>query len=279
MAIVVNVGGVSGGGGGPLAAAGSSFIAYDSFFLRADVASVVADSEDFGQALENGTSWPTYGGGWQTSTPGEHTVTVGFGSTREARGYAIHKHNLADLGITVELQSSPDAAVWTTILGSDQMPSNNKTLFFVAADASSERFWRLRFTGHTGGTLRIAQLFIGPVFQVHQPPGMGWTPPNLALNNDYIQSRADGGDFLGRSLIRRGGKTNFTMTPVPETFVRNVWLPFMLEAEQHPFYYSWNAQGFPGEVAYCYVEGKIDIPRYVTHLHMSVPLKFIALQL
>lgn len=279
MAIVVNVAGGGGGGGGGGAPVGNSYLAYDSFFLRSDALSVTADSEDFGQAIENGLSWPTYGGGWQTTTIGEHLVTVGFAATQQGQGYAIHKHNLADLGITVELQNSPDAVVWTTITDSDQTPTNNKTLFFVAAAQESATFWRLRFTGHTFGTLRIAQMFIGPVLQAHQPPGTGWSPPNLALNNDFIQSRADGGDFLGRSLIRRGSKTNFTMSPVPESFVRNSWLPFMEAAELHPFYYSWNAEGFPGEVAYCYVEGRIDIPRYMTHLHFNVPLKFIALQL
>ena len=277
MAIVVNQGGGGGGGGGAFAL-GASHIAYDSFLLRDDV-TLTADSEDLDQEIENGASWPTYGGGWQTSATGDHTITVGFPSTRSAQCYAVHKHNLADLGLTIKLQNSPDNINFTDIAGSEQTPTDNTTLFFVADSASTAPFWRLFISGHTSGTLRIAQIFIGPCFQVHQPPGPGWTPPNIALNDDFITSRADGGDFLGRSLIRRGSKTRFSMTPVVETFVRNTWLDFMKAAEEHPFYYSWDSVNFPGEVAYCYVDKKIDIPKYVTSRYFSVPLSFIALEL
>lgn len=276
MAIVINQSGGGGGGGGSFAL-GASAIAYDSFLLRSDV-TLTADSEDADQEIENGASWPTYGGGWQTSTTGDHTITVGFAFTQTGQCYAVHKHNLSDLGITIKMQNSPDGVVWTDVVGSDQTPSNNKTLFFVADQSETQPFWRLFMSGHTGGVLRIAQIFIGPCFEAWQPPGLGWTPPNIALNDDFITSRADGGDFLGRSLIRRGSKTGFTMTPVLESFVRDTWLPFMTAAEEHPFYYSWNAQDFPGEVAYCYVEKRIDIPKYVTNRHFTVPLKFVALQ-
>ena len=276
MAIVVNQGGGGGGGGGDFAI-GAAHIAYDSFLLRDDV-TLTADSEDADQEIENGASWTTYGGGWQVSATGDHTVTVGFATTRQGQCYALHKHNLSTLGITVKMQISNDGSNWTDVAGSEQTPASDITLFYVNDTAITSPFWRLFFSGHTSGTMRIAQIFIGPCFQVHQPPGLGWSPPNIALNDDFITSRADGGDFLGRSLIKRGSKTSFTMTPVVESFVRNTWLPFMRAAEEQPFYYSWDTVNFPLEVAYCYVDKKIDIPRHVTNRHFTVPLKFIALQ-
>ena len=74
-------------------------------------------------------------------------------------------------------------------------------------------------------------------------------------------------------------KTAFSISPIPESWVRQFWLTFMLAAEEHPFYYSWDLINFPDEVAYCYTEGKIDVPKYVSHRHFSIDLKFIALQL
>lgn len=275
MAIVVALGG---GGTPDLFEQGESFIAYDSFFLRDDAA-VTVDSEDTGQEIDNGTSWFTYGGGWQTSNPGVHNINVSFAQTEEGQCFALHKHNLFDLGITVKLQSSQDGISFDDVAGSEQTPGDNSTFFFVAASAIAAPFWRIVLTGHTEGTLRIAQIFIGPSFQVFQSPHTGWIPPNLALNDTFINSRSDGGDFLGRSLVRRGSKTAFTITPIPESWVRQFWLTFMLAAEEHPFYYSWDNVNFPEEVAYCYTEGKIDTPMYVTHRHFSISLKFIALQL
>lgn len=259
-------------------ALGDANIAYDSFFLRSDV-TTVADSEDPGQEIENGVSWPTYGGGWQTTTTGDHEVTAGFPGTRAGNCYALHKHNLNDLGITVQLETSDDGITFTPVVGTDITPGDNKTVFVVLDAEETHPFWRLKFTGHVSGTLRIAQIFIGPCFQTFTGPNTGWTPPNLALNDDFITSRADGGDFLGRSLIRRGGKTGFSLSAVTQGWIREFWEPFMLAAEEHPFYYSWDSINFPGEVAYCYTDKKIDIPRYTTHLHMDLSLSFIALQL
>jgi len=263
---------------GPAVAVGQSFIAHDSFLLRSD-ATVTASSEDADHEIANGSSWPTYGGGWQTSVISTHSVTVGFPGTRTGQGFALHKHNLGTLGITVKLQTSPDSTVWTDVTGSEQSPADDKTIFWADSMSSSAKFWRILFTGHTSGVMRVAQVFIGPAFQMFNSPGMGWIPPNMALNNEFIMSRSDGGDFLGRSLIRRGGKTNFTMSPVTEAFVRSTWLDFMLAAELHPFYLTWDNVNFPNEVAYCYTEKKIALPRYMTNKHFSVPLSFIALQL
>lgn len=272
MSIVIN----QAAGGIPFEA-GASYLGHDNFFLRDD-ASVSADSEDTDQAISNATSWPTYGGGWQTSVISDHTAVVSFPQTESGQGYAIHKHNFGDLGLTVKLQNSQDGAVWSDISGSEQTPANNKTLFFIASDSETAPFWRVFISGHSSGTMRVAQIFIGPVLRAFQSPGPGWSPPNLALNNTYITSRSDGGDFLGRSLIRKGSKTRFTMQAVRESWLRSDWVGFMEAAEEHPFYYSWDSVNFPKEVAYCYVDKKIEIPRYVSHRHMNVPLSFVALQ-
>lgn len=274
MAIVIS----EGGSGSPdTFTTGDANIGYDSFFLRSGAA-VTVDSEDVGQEIDNGTSWFTYGGGWQTSSPGEHNVTASFASAQSGDAYAIHKHNLSDLGITVRLQTSPDGIVFTTVVGSDQTPTTNRTLFFVMPASVSARFWRLQFSGHTSGTLRIAQLFVGPAFKIFQGPNIGFTPPPLGLDDDFLNSRADGGDFIGRSLIRRGLRSAFSISPIPEAWVRSFWLPFLEAAEEHPFYYSWDNLNFPTEVAYCYTVGKVPPPRYNNPLHFSISLNFKALQ-
>lgn len=259
-------------------AVGASYTGYDSLFLRSD-ASVTASSADADQPIENAISWPTYGGGWRTSTLGDHEARIGFDVVKTAQCFAIHKHNLGTLGITIKLQSSSDAISWTDVTGSEQNPADDKTIFWIdVTGTTSDRFWRLLFTGHTSGIMRIGQIFIGPVLRNFNPPGIGWSPPNFAINNMYVNSRSDGGDFLGRSLIRRGSKTRFRMEPVTEEFVRDEWEPFMVAAEEHPFYFSWDAVNFPKEVAYCYVDKKIEIPKYISPKHLSASLAFVALQ-
>ncbi len=268
MGIVINQGGQW--------IAGDSHIGYDSLFLRSD-AVVAASAEDVGFPVENATNWLTYGGGWRTSVVGQNTMTVTFLGAESANAYALFKHNLGDIGGTVKLQWSDDGVGFTDVAGSEKTPADNKCIFFVF-DSIAHPIWRLLFTGIDAlETLIVGQAFIGPTLQVFGGPETGWTPPNLAFNDDFVNSRADGGDFLGRSLIRKGNKTGFSVSAVNATWIRTDWEPFLTVAQLQPFYYAWNTIAFPTEVAYCYTEDNVQKPSYSNPAHMTIRLDFIAL--
>jgi hypothetical protein len=268
MSIVINAGGAW--------VAGNSHIGYDSLFLRSN-AIVSASDEDAGFPIENGTNWLTYAGGWRTSVIGQNTVAVAFPGATSANSYALFKHNLGDIGGTVKLQHSDDGVIFTDVAGSEKTPANNKCIFFVFP-TEAHPVWRLVFTGiESMETLIVGQLFIGPTLQVFGGPETGWTPPNLAFNDQFINSRADGGDFLGRSLIRKGNKTSFNVSAVAADWIRQFWEPFLNVAQLQPFYYAWNTVAFEDEVAYCYTEDNVAKPSYQSPAHLNISLEFIAL--
>lgn len=256
--------------------AGNSYIGYDSLFLRA-AAVVAASNEDAGFPVENATNWLTYAGGWQTSTIGQSTITVTFLTAEAASAYGLFKHNLGDIGGTVKLQHSDDGVIFTDVAGSEMTPGNNKTIFFIFP-VESHPVWRILFTGiDASETLIVGQAFVGPTLQLFGGPETGWTPPNLAFNDKFVNSRADGGDFLGRSLIRKGAKTGFNVSAVPANWVRTNWEPFLTVAQLQPFYYSWDSVNFPFEVAYCFTEDNVAKPTYQSAAHLNIRLDFIAL--
>ena len=269
MAIVVNQGGAW--------VQGSSYIGYDSLYLQAG-AVVAANAEDSGFPGSNAASWVTTGGGWQATGAGDKTLTATLLSAANGNSYGIHKHNIGTLGLTVKLQSSANGSSWTDVTGSEKTPGDDATIFFVATAPVSAKFWRIHIAGLAAGeTLTIGQAFIGNALLVFSPPETGWTPPNVAIENEFINNRSEGGDFMGRTLIRKGSKTQFTVGIADAGWIRTDWLPFMLEAEKHPFYHAWDTVSFPSEVAYCYIEGKISKPKYVSPRFMSFDLKFRAL--
>lgn len=256
--------------------AGNSYIGYDSLCLRSD-AVVSASSEDVGFPVENATNWLTYFGGWQTTIVGDISLTCTFLTAKAASAYGLFKHNLGDIGGTVKLQHSDDGVIFVDVAGSEQTPANNKTIFFVF-DVESHPVWRLFFTGvGSGETLTVGQAFIGPTLRLFGGPETGWTPPNLAFNDKFVNSRADGGDFLGRSLIRKGSKTGFNVSAVPASWVRDNWEPFLIVANEQPFYHAWNTVDFPFEVAYCFTEDNVAKPTYQSAAHLNIKLDFIAL--
>lgn len=269
MSIVVNQGGAW--------VQGSSYIGYDNLYLRTG-AVVAASSEDSGFPGSAAASWLTSGGGWQTTGAGDKTLSVTLPSAEDGNSYGIYKHNIGTLGLTVKLQSSPDGSTWTDVTGSEKTPGNDDVIFFVVSAPVSAKFWRIHIAGLAAGeTLIIGQAFIGDSFLVFSPPESGFTPPNLALNSKYITSRSDGGDFMGRSLVRKGNKTGFSVSLVERGWVRSTWLPFLKAAEKTPFYYGWDTLNFQAEVAFCYSDKKIEIPKYVSSGYMAISLNFFAL--
>jgi hypothetical protein len=192
--------------------------------------------------------------------------------------YAIHKHNLGTLGATVKLQHSSDGVTWTDLAGSEKVVADNKTIFFIGTSTGA-LFWRINITNVLAtDTLIIGQAYVGPALRMYSPPEPGFTPPQLAIENTYISSRADGGDYLGRSLIRKGSKMSFNNSIVSRDWVRDNWADAMAAIEKTPFYYAWDSTNYPAEVAYCYVQRKIDKPKYVNSAYMSLSLNFVALQ-
>jgi hypothetical protein len=269
MAIVVNQGGEW--------VQGSSYLGYASLYLQTG-AVPAASAEDSGFPASNATSWLTSGGGWQATGAGDKTLAVTLLAASSANSFGIYKHNLGTLGLTVKLQYSSNGTTWTDFTGSEKNPADDTVIYFVGTAPVSASYWRIHIAGMAAGeTLIIGQAFIGLSLQVFSPPEPGWVPPNLALNNEFINSRSEGGDFLGRSLIRKGSKTDFSVGLVDAGWVRTNWLPFLTAAEQHPFYHAWDTVNFPLEVSYSYTD-KIRPPKYVSSRWMAIDLSFFALR-
>lgn len=256
---------------------GSSYLGYDNIFLR-DGAVVSASAADSGFPETNATSWLITGGGWRATADPEINLTVSLPLTENANGYAIFKHNLGDLSASIKLQYSANGTTWLDFTGSAKNPGDNKAIFFISDTPVSAAWWRLNITNiPTGETVTIGQTFISNSLRMFSPPEPGFTPPDLALNNQYISSRADGGDYLGRTLIRRGSKMSFNNSVVSKAWIRDNWQDVMNAIEKTPFYYAWDSFNYPAEVAYCYVEKKIQIPKYVNSAYFSLNLQFTAL--
>lgn len=256
---------------------GSSWIGYDSFLLRDGVV-LAANVEDVGQPGSNAADWLTYSGGWQATGAGDKTLTATLTIAENANSMGIYKHNLGTLGLTAKLQYSSDGSTWNDLTGTEISPADDTAIFMVAAAPVSAQFWRIHIAGLASAeTLIIGQAYVGDSMQVFSPPESGFTPPNMGLANKYITSRSDGGDFLGRSLIRKGYESAFNIQNVAASWVRSDWMPFLLEAEKHPFYYSWDSLSHPTEVAFCYVGKKIAPPKYQSSLLFGISLKFTAL--
>ncbi len=254
---------------------GKSYIGYDNAMLR-DGASISASQATPSHPASDAAGWSA-ATQWRTDVGGNQTITLSLPAPEEIDSWGLYKSNLGDVTPSqVVAEYSTDGINWVAF-GTPFAPvGESPTIFEIVEPAVIAQFWRLRITG-AQDPIFLANLFFGKALRLFGSPELGWSPPKLARANDFINSRSEGGDFLGRSLIRRGSKTNFSLSVVQRAWVYDNWLPFMKAAELHPFYFAWDAVTLPSDAAFCYTDGPIPKPQFNAPQHLNLGLSFIAL--
>lgn len=251
---------------------GASYVGFENLCLDNPL---VASREDAGYPVSNAAGWTVVDKYRVTHTDTVY-LTLSLPAARQVNSFGIYKHNLSDLGLNVALEYATNAAgPWTELIPASSVV-DNATIYRVSATGALAKYWRVVISGHAGASLTaiIGSLFIGESLRLFGGPEGGFIAPDQAINDVYVNSKSDGGDFLGRSVIAKAGKGGHKMSAVDSDWVRENWEPFRKAANKHPFFYSWDAVNYPQEVGFCEVE-RMSQPRYNAPRQQTLDLKFV----
>ncbi len=205
---------------------------------------VTASTEAEGWLGEDAVTPLTFEGWRPTALPA--TLTVDAGAAVPADYFGL----VASLsGCTAYLERSADNVSWTTVVA--VAPTNDAALmrFF---DEVSARYWRLRITG--GAVMPLVRVFfVGVALQMQRPIYSGHTPLTLARQTEYANSVSEGGQFLGRSIVRKGVGTAYAWANLTAAWYRQYFDPFVSYAQRGAFFIAWNPLQFPDEVGFIWV--------------------------
>src|SRR5690625_2944541 len=172
------------------------------------------------------------------------TLTVDAGEAVEVDYLGIARHTLH--GCAVSLQSSEDGSAWVTRI--DIAPENKALMLLI--EPTVARYWRLRIEG--SGTPEVGVVFIGKALAMQRMIYGGHSPITLSRQTTIRPSKSDTGQFLGRTVIRRGVQTSASWRHLTADWYRQHFDPFVEYAtqQQGPFFFAWRPESFPQEVAY-----------------------------
>jgi hypothetical protein len=217
-----------------------------------------AETDAEGASVINGLTYDF----WQpTTVPGIVAFTFTEAVTADYCGIA--GHTLTETGNQVELQYwdglSPGS--WVS-LGSVSPGSEtgNKTIMFLF-DSVSSAIWRLIVSGGTGATAPVlGAVSIGEALVLERKIYGGHTPITLSKNTTILPQKSEGGQFLGRSIIREGASTSIALDNLTAAWVRSDFYPFMESARTYPFFFAWRPTAtYSDEVAYCWIDKDIKV--------------------
>lgn len=177
-------------------------------------------------------------------------------SNRNVNTFCIGGHNMGGKNLTVSFFTSdtdiPDPA---NLVGS-VVVDNNKPIMFAISDRDVLKV-RLLIEGSGGESFYISNVSVGYGLQLQRPVYGGVNPAPLNAVTDYFNNRSESGEWIGRTIRRRGFDSSINMVRITPEWYREYFQPFVESAKTTPFFYSWRPGDYPEDVVYCWTESDI----------------------
>lgn len=225
---------------------GLARILYDNW-LEDSTTTVTASSSLAGFPVSALTNSMTYEF-WKTDTfPA--TLNIDLGSSMTLGAVGIGAHSLA--GYSVLIEYSTDDVTYSTFRQAEFL--NNKNALIMADDVTAQ-YVRLTISVDdatlTVAEPKIAALYVGYPLIMQRAIYGGHTPSALARKTKIVPNKSEGGQWLGRSVIRYGEMTSYNYQNLEARWYRDNFDPFAASATSKPFFIAWRPDYYADEVVY-----------------------------
>lgn len=174
------------------------------------------------------------------------------GASNIVNYFGIAAHTLGSSGCVLTIASSPNNATWTTI--DTLTPADDSQIMFLFANVTA-RYYRLSIAGSTVPSVGV--IYIGKTLDMLRPCYAGLTPISLSEDSVIRPNKSEGGQWLGRSVLRSGSSMKVSYSNLENAWVRTAFRAFMDDAIIHPFFFAWRPDSYPDDVGYVWVGDNI----------------------
>jgi hypothetical protein len=178
------------------------------------------------------------------------TWKVDAGSAKEVDYVGVASHNLAE-GDTVTVEYSLDDSTWEEVIS--HSPTTNAPIMFLFVPITA-RYWRLNISGTSPS---IGVIYIGKALEMQRACFAGLSPINFSRDSIIRPNRSEGGQWLGRSLIREGSSMSVSFRHLDYDWYADNFDPFVEQAREYPFFFAWRPDDYPETVGYVWTSQDI----------------------
>ncbi len=248
----------------------TSYIGYTNLVKTG---TVTVTSEATGYEKANAQSYKT-STWWQASAAGTVYYYVDMGSAVSVDSWGVAGHDLGDNSGTIKPQYSATGAWAGEELDLDTVQTPSATVFRKVASQSA-RYYRFEIVS-TGSASFIGNLFLGVALALPKGMPAGFAPANLNRDRKIYNNMSEGGNYLGRVLIKKGAKVTINQKNITRSWIDSSWASLINHIELYPFYFAWDTTNHPSDMAYCMVN-KVTHPSYQDNTYLSFSLDCVAI--
>ena len=231
-------------------------ILYNTVTAGASVVATAGDNPAF--ALTPNT-WER----WEFSGTQSLTITLASSQSIDALGIG----SVVAIGSPVLIEYSATLAGSFLPFTASQTNSQSAMLFLRSAPVTVRRI-RITVTGAVPGYIGV--IYAGIALQMQHPIYSGVNPLVLNRVTDYFNSRTESGQWIGRSIRRRGLESTLSFSRLTAPWYRQYFDLFVQAARVGPFFFAWRPNEYPADVAYCWTDSDIQVSNSGTLNHMAV---------
>jgi hypothetical protein len=122
-------------------------------------------------------------------------------------------------------------------------------------ESRTGRYWRVLINGSVPN---VSVIYIGKALEMQRSIYQGHSPVTLSRTTEISSNVSEGGQYLGRSIIRNGSATSAQFQNLRAEWYRENFDPFVKAARTQPFFFAWRPLKFPQEVGYVWTNEDIQ---------------------
>lgn len=199
---------------------------------------------------------------WRSSagSPGsEEYLTVVLDTNEQVDYLAIARHNFGTGRYPISVEGLTDAngspADWFELVSEQVLPDDGPVIFRFNPQALYAIRLKIGVTVavEAPDPPELAVLFVGLLLVLQRRIYVGHTPLKYGREIDVISHRSINGAFLGRVILSRKNKSSVTLSNLTPSWYRSYLHPFILHAEDEPFFFAWRPGDYPLECGYAWL--------------------------
>ena len=229
-----------------------------------------------GYEEENAQSWKT-SSWWSTGSIGTSAYYIDMGAAVDIDSFGLAGHNLGDCGTTflyVQYSATGLFAGEQVNFYTPASVTNNNVIFKKQASVSA-RYWAFLIVTTTD-VAYVGNFFLGEALSLERGLPEGFSPANLNRDRKIFNNMSEGGNYLGRSLMRKGSKIDINQPKITRAWIDANWATLADSIELYPFYFVWDYENYPLETAYC-MANNITYPAYSDTIYLDFNISCTAL--